>query len=313
MAITLADVQVNGCDALSAIVADEFRKSSFLLDNLTFDDAVNPSGGSAMTYAYTRVTTQPTAAARAVGSEYTPQEAKKTRFTVDLKVLGGSFEIDRVLAGMGGVIDEVQFQIGQKVKATQALFADLVINGDTDADSFDGLNKALSGSDTEMTSGVDLSTSENVDKNYMVFLDQLDEMLGRLDGEPTCLMGNSTMMAKLRACTRRATMYQTGTDSFGRLIEYYGRVPLIDLGDKAGSNTPIIGTQNGATSLYAVRMGLDGFHGVSVSGQNPIRCFLPDFNTPGAVKKGEVEMVAAVALKASRAAAVLRGIQVAEA
>ena len=312
MAITLADVKVNVNDALSAHVIDEFRKSSFLLDNLTFDDAVNPSGGGAsMTYAYTRVTTQPTAAAREIGSEYTPQEAKKTRCSVDHKVLGGSFEIDRVLAGMGGVIDEVQFQIAQKVKATQALFADMVINGDTENGGFDGLDKALSGSENEMAAGVDLSTTENVDKHYMAFLDQLDEMIGKLDGAPTCLMGNSQMMAKVRACTRRATMYHTGMDSFGRMIEYYGNVPLIDLGDKAGTSTPIIATEDGETCLYAVRFGLDGFHGVSVNGQNPIRVYLPDFTTGGAVKCGEVEMVAAAALKSSRAAAVLRGVKVA--
>ena len=57
-------------------------------------------------------------------------------------------------------------------------------------------------------------------------------------------------------------------------------------------------------------MGLDGFHGVSVSGQSPIRTWLPDFSTAGAVKKGEVEMVAAVALKSSKAAAVMRGLKV---
>ena len=106
-------------------------------------------------------------------------------------------------------------------------------------------------------------------------------------------------------------MYQTGLDGWGRQIEYYGAVPLIDLGTKAGTNSPIVATSEaGETSLYAVRMGLDGFHGVSVSGQSPIRTWLPDFSTAGAVKKGEVEMVAAVALKSSKSAAVMRGLKV---
>ena len=231
---------------------------------------------------------------------------------VDLKVFGGAFDIDRVLASTGGIVDEVQFQLQQNVKATQALFSDMVINGDTvsDAYGFDGLDKALTGSDTEAETSVDLSTSALITENYMQFLDELDEMIAKLDGVPSCLLGNSAMMAKLRAVARRASMYQTDKDNWGNIVEYYGGIPLIDLGAKSGSTDPIIATQNGKTSLYAVRLGLDGFHAVSMAGQSPIKTWLPDFTTAGAVKKGEVEMVAAVALKASKAAAVLRNIKV---
>ena len=94
------------------------------------------------------------------------------------------------------------------------------------------------------------------------------------------------------------------------MIEYYGGIPLIDLGAKSGSTDPIIETVDGKTSLYAVRMGLDGFHGVTMNSQSPIRTWLPDFETAGTVKRGEVEMVAAVALKSTHAAAVLRGIKI---
>ena len=58
------------------------------------------------------------------------------------------------------------------------------------------------------------------------------------------------------------------------------------------------------------RLGLDGFHAISLAGQAPIKTWLPDFSTAGAVKKGEVEMVAAVVLKATKAAAVFRDIKV---
>lgn len=316
MAITLSDVQVNTGDALCAQVIDEFRKSSLLLDKLPFDDAVSPYGGAAMTYAYTRVSTPPTASTRAINAEFVAQEAKKERHTVELKVLGGAFNIDRVLAQMGGMTDEVQFQMSQKIKATQALFSDMVINGDADSDlnGFDGLNKALAGSATELDAGgIDLSTSASVTENYMEFLDQLDMALTALDGTASCLMGNRTMIAKLRACARRATMYQTTLDSWGQPIECYGAVPFIDLGEKPGTENPIIGVNGGKSDLYIVRFGLDGFHGVSVSGQSPIRTWLPDFTSSGAVKTGEVEMIAAVALKTTRAAAVLRNIQIAAA
>lgn len=315
MPITLLEASKNVQDALQAGAIDEFRKSNFLLNTMPFDDAVSPvGGGSTMTYSYTRLLTQPMAAFRAINAEYVPQEVAKQRHSVDLKVFGGAFEVDRIIAGMGGIVNEVTLQMQQKVKAAQALFNDTVINGDadTDANAFDGLEKALVGSSTEIDGGVlDLSTGAALDTNYMAFLDTLDEFLMGLDGTPGVIMGNTKLIAKLRAVARRAGMYQTTKNDFGQQVESYAGVPLIDLGAKPGTNDPIVATKDGTTSLYAVRFGLDGFHGVSIAGQAPVRTWLPDFNTAGAVKKGEVEMVAAVALKATKAAAVLRNIKVA--
>ena len=56
MPLTLAEAQKNVQDDLQMGVIDEFRKSNWLWDNLTFDDVVSPTGGGAtMTYAYTPV------------------------------------------------------------------------------------------------------------------------------------------------------------------------------------------------------------------------------------------------------------------
>jgi len=316
MAVTLEQAKLNVQDALQKGVIDEFAKSNFILNNITFDDAVSPTGGGAtLTYGYTRLITQPTAAFRAINSEYTPQEVTKQRYTVDLKVFGGSFQIDRVIANMGGIVDEVTLQIQQKVKAASALFNDTVINGDSavNENAFDGLEKALTGSSTEYKpdTTIDLSTSEKVSENYMAFLDLLDEFLMGLDGTPSFIGGNTKLIAKIRACARRAGMYQVTKDNFGQQVETYGNIPLVDLGAKAGSNEPVVPINaDGETSLYAVRLGLDGFHAVSMAGQSPIKTWLPDFSTAGAVKTGEVEMVAAVALKATKAAGVLRKIKV---
>ncbi len=317
--ITLEEVKKNVQDDLQIGVIDEFRKSNWFWEQMPFDDVVSPVGGGAtMTYSYTRLKTQPTAAFRAINAEYTPQEVEKERFSADLAVFGGAFQIDRVLANMGGIVDEVTFQMQQKIKAASALFNDTVINGDAaqGQNAFDGLEKALKGSSTEFNgsggSVIDLSNSEQITANYTTFLDQLDEFLALLDGRPTALICNAKLLAKIRACARRATSYTETKDSFGRQIANYDGIPLIDIGAKAGSNDPVIPIDGsgGTTSLYAVRLGMDGFHGISMAGQSPIRSWLPDFTTAGAVKKGEVEMVAAVALKATKAAAVMRNIKV---
>ncbi|WP_438349927.1 major capsid protein [Paenibacillus sp. FA6] len=317
MAVTLAEAKLNVQDALQMGVIDEFAKSNFLFNNLTFDDVVSPTGGGAtLTYGYTRLKTQPTAAFRAVNSEYTSQEVTKERITTDLAVFGGAFKIDRIIANMGGIIDEVTLQMAQKIKAASALFNDTVINGDTATESiaFDGLEKALTGSSTEYmpTDVIDLSTSALVTANYAAFLDDLDEFLMGLDGTPGFIGGNLKLIAKIRAAARRAGAYQVTKNDFGQNVESYNGIPFVDFGAKAGSNTPVVAVDGttGETSLYAARLGLDAFHAISMAGVAPIQTWVPDYTTAGAVKTGEVEMVAGVALKATKAAGVMRKIKV---
>ena len=315
MAVTLAQARLNVTDDLQAGIIDEFAKSSYILNNIPFADVVSPVGGGAtLTYAYTRQITQPTADFRKINAEYTTHEVQKQRYTTDLKVFGGAFEIDRIIAGMGGIVDEVAWQSAQKVKAASALFSDTIINGNSsvDEDVFDGLDVALTGSDTEVTSNIDLSTSANVTANYMAFLDILDEFLSKLDGTPSALLMNGNMAAKLRAVARRASMYQTTKDNYGRQVEMYGNIPFVDLGAKPGSNDPIVATKSsgGTSPIYAVRFGMDAFHAISMAGQPPVKIWLPDFTTAGAVKKGEVEMVAGCALKTTKSCGVLRGVKI---
>lgn len=315
MAVTLEQAKINVQDDLQKAVIDEFQKSNWLWANLQFENVVNPSGGGAtLTYAYLRVKTQPTAAFRAINEEYTAQEATKEKITADLAIFGGSYKIDRIIARMAG--DEVAFQASQKIKAASALFNETVINGDTatNTKAFDGLEKALTGSSTEVkpATAIDLSGSTEMDTNYKSFLDAVDEMLGNMDGTPSALLMGSKMYNKFRGVIRRATAYQETKDAFGRIIPMYDGIPLVDLGAKSGSNDPVVAIDGtaGTTSIYAVRLGLDGLHAISLAGPSPVSANLPDFSKSGAVKEGDVEMVAAIALKATKAAAVLRNIKV---
>lgn len=326
MAVTLEQAKLNTQDDIQKGVIDEFRKSSFILDNILFDNAVTPgTNGATLTYGYTRLITQPTASFRAINSEYTPQEVTKDRYTVELKPFGGSFQIDRIIANTGGLVDEVSLQVQQKVKAARALFHDTIINGDfaVDANSFDGLNKAITGSSTEFNTSkyIDLSTSLSVDTSYKEFLDLLDEFLSDLDGKPSFLGGNSKLITKIKSVARRAGYLTQSEDAFGRKVYAYDGIVLVDLGAKAGSNDPVVpivstrkpngtDTVTGLTDLYAARLSLDGFHAVSLANQDLVKIWLPDFSTSGAVKSGEVEMVTAVALKATKSAGVFRNIKV---
>lgn len=117
MAITLEEAKKNVQDDLQMGVIDEFQKSNWILEHIPFDDAVSPTGGGATpTYSYTRLKTQPTAEFREINTEYTPSEVTKERHTVDIKVFGGSYEIDRVIANFGGIVGEVDCSRRRKSK-----------------------------------------------------------------------------------------------------------------------------------------------------------------------------------------------------
>ena len=127
---------------------------------------------------------------------------------------------------------------------------------------------------------------------------------------------NGDMLLKVRACARRAGYYSRERDDFGRWVEMYGDIPMLDAGkyydgsasvDCIATSTPSTSVA-GSSSIYAVNIGLDAFHGIAPTGTGVINTYLPDMSAPGAVKMGEVELVAGVVLKNTLKAAALNGV-----
>ena len=318
MALTLQEAKVGMADHVDQQVIDEFRRSNLLMDMMVFDNAVSPgTGGSTMTYGYIQLKTPSQATKRDINGEYVAGEAKREEKTAKIAIMGGSFKVDRVLAGTSGAVDEMAFQMKQKIQATANYFSNLVINGQTSADGFDGLNKLLTSASTKVTSKVDVSTSALLDQNYNALLDEIDEFLTTLDGKPSALLMNDKMLSRLRSSARRAGYYSRTEDAFGRQVEMYNGIALIDAGKYYNGSTTvdIIPTTDnsedtGKSDIYAVCIGLDGFHGISPTGNKIINQYLPDMSQPGAVKQGEVELLAGVVLKNTKKAGVLTGIAI---
>ena len=298
MPITLAEAKVGMADKVDQMVIDEFRRNSELLDALTFDNVVSPgTGGSTMVYGYVQLKSPSTVAVRKINEEYTPGEAKRQEKTSKVIPFGGSFEIDRVLQNTSGAVDEMAFQMKEKIKAASNYFHNLAINGTSAAsgsgyiaNTFDGLKKLLASSDTEVTTTLDLSTSALLDENYNAFLDELDSFLNILDGKPDMLLMNEKMLTKVRSAARRAGYYERTKNDFGNTVEAYNGIKLVETGKYYdGSKTvDVIPTDDaaGTTDIYAVKLGLDAFHGISPQGNKIINQYLPDMKQPGAVKKG---------------------------
>lgn len=337
MAITLAQAQVNVQDDVDYSVIDEYRRRSWLLDQLTFDDCVNPgTGGATLTYAYTRLVNARQAAFRAINSEYAKGQASRIRASVDLVPLGGSFEVDRVIADLGSAqTNEVNFQLIELIKGATNGFINQLVNGDVavDANGFDGLDAMLAGTTTELipndtgTMYADWTAATvNSETAAHNVLDLVDEWLSMVVGGADAIIGNTKSVTRLRSIGRRAGYYSREEDALGRIIERYGNAVLIDAGTVVAEGTstetnvvPIEtrdpdgagagGNVTGLTDLYAVNFGLDSFHAVSKVGPL-LKSWMPDFSTSGAVKTGEVEMVAAPVLKRTTGASVLRNLKV---
>lgn len=317
---TLEDAKKLSQSKLTDHVIDEFRKSP-LMDAIVFDDCVKPQGGDSLAYVYNRVSTWPTAEGRAINTEYKNKDVAKTeQVTVNLKVFGGAFDLDRVLINHEKqvITNQLTFQMDQKIKATRALFQDWFINGDsagTDKLSFDGLDKAIKGKGTDVTlkTVLDMSSAEAIEKNWKAFLYHIRQVLKLMDGAPTIMAVNSDMFAVFQTVADYSAQFTATKSDLGSEIVKYGNTTIMNMGDKPGKPKEIIETNeaDGTSPIYFARIGLDGVHGVTPDGQKGPKTYLPNLMLPGAVKTGEVEMISAMAVKATKSAAVLRNVKVA--
>lgn len=330
MAMTLNDMKTGMTDKVAQQVVDIFLRESEILHLLSFDNCVSPQGGSTLTYTYMQKKQPSTAAFRTLYNEYTSTEATLEKKSADLKIFGGKFSMDRVLKQAEGKYNNMAYQMEEKIKAAISLFHYTLINGDatTNSKEFDGLDKMLAGTSTEYNTGssIDISTMSNLKNNA----DQLYEALQNLikNTQSDALLMNTAMISKIQTMARILGYKTESEEAFGRKITAMDGVRFMDLQNhytvsdgavtanscvKSSISRTIGSTETaGLTDIYAVKFDVnDGFHAASLTGNSAITQYVPDFSKPGAVKDGEVEMVAATVLKNTQHAGVLRNIKIA--
>mgnify|MGYP005846145665 FL=1 len=331
MAMTLAEMKAGMSDKVSQQIVDIFLRESEILQLLPFDNCVSPQGGSTLTYSYIQKKLPSVAAFRALNAEYTANQATVEKKSADLKIFGGKFQIDRVLKQAEGPWNNMAYQIREKVLAAISLFHYTMINGDatTRNTEFDGLDKMLAGTSTEYNTGasIDISTMTQLKANADQLYEQIQLLIKNTSAD--ALLMNSAMITKVQTMARILGYKTESEEAFGRKVTFMDGVRFMDLGKhytvasttvtgndcvNAGISRTIAGgsaATTGLTDIYAVKFDVnDGFHAASLTGNSAIRQYLPDFNAPGAVKDGEVEMVAATVLKNTAHAGVLRNIKI---
>lgn len=324
MAITLEEAKVGMSDKVDQMVVDEFRRESYLLNKLVFDDAVSPgTGGSTMTYGYMQLKTPSTAARRDINTEYENNEAKRVKKTADLDIFGGSFKIDRVIQATSGAVNEIDFQMREKIKAASNLFHYMVVNGSTTGGNgyvqckFDGVRKLLSGASTEKSAeAIDLTTVETIDKNMYSFALMINRWLQSMAAKPDMLLMNGDMLAVMQYIGQKMGYFSREKNDFGNEVVSYRGIAMVDAGKYYNGTKEIdcveTADSTGLSSIIGLKIGLNAFHGICPTEKAAfIKSYLPELKAPGAVKTGEAEMVAGVVLKNTKMSGMLTDIKIA--
>jgi hypothetical protein len=314
MAQTLVEAAKLSQNDLQRGVIETFILESTVLDRIPLVEIM----GNA--YAYNEEATLPGVEFRAVNAAYSESTGTINQKTESLVILGGDADVDSfIVQTRGNLNDQRAVQTRMKVKAATIKYQDAFINGDTavDANSFDGLKKRLTGGQlvTAGTNGLAVLGADDAARH--AFLDKVDELIAAatFGGRgPDALYMNSLIKAKLRSSARRLTIYDQTRDDFGRSIDLYNGIPLLDIGTKAdGTNiipqTEVMGSSSVASSIYAVRFGQDESD-ASVSGLTNGGVQVRDLGEIDAkpVYRTRIEFFCGLGVFGGKAAARLQGV-----
>lgn len=264
MALTLTEAAKLSQNDLQRGVIETFVIESAVLDRIPLLEIE----GNA--FAYNEESALPGVEFRAVNAAYSESTGTVNQKTESLVILGGDADVDTFIAKTrSNLNDQRAVQTRLKVKAAVYKYQDTFVNGDTavDANSFDGLKKRLTGAQVIAAGTNGIPVIGNSDAERHAFLDALDNLIAAVGAPgPDALYMNAMIRAKIRSSARRLTMVTTQRDEFGRLIDFYNGIPLLDIGTKADGSliipqTETQGSSSVASSIYAVKFGQDDSDG----------------------------------------------------
>lgn len=248
--------------------------------------------------------TLPGVAFRGINESYSESTGVINPQSEKLTISGGESDYDTFLVQTGtGDNDARAVHDGMKAKALSLKWGKVFFDGDSEAEprEFDGVNKRLTGGQhVQLASG-----------GATLTLGKLDEMIDAIQGTPNLLLMNKTMRRKVTNLANGTAAVTISQDQLGRPMTNYAGIPIGLVEDDEAGN-PILGfdEDDGAsnldtTSIYAVKFGMDTFHGIQ-KGPVDVRN-LGELDSKPAVRT-RIEWFAAMVLKHPKAAARLSRI-----
>jgi hypothetical protein len=266
--------------------------------------------------------TLPSVGFRGLNEGYTESTGTTDTVPVDLKFLGGDFDVDLALrSNDSAVVDMMALQQQMKMKALAYALNDYFINGDpaTDQKQFPGLKALIAQLEARQTisggtNGLDVSPTNGTDANRQKWLDLLDQAIWEChEHRADAIIMNQEAYLQLRSALRRLQLLDVTRDQYERTIESYRGARLVDIGFKSDDSTNIIpnnetqGTNTKTTSIYVVRFG-DPYVSLVQKGGIQVRAIGELESKP--VFRTRVEWYVAVGLIHKASAVRLKGIQV---
>lgn len=293
MAVTLAELAELSPNKVVQGFINELVTDSFILSQLQFDDCLSATGTSNLVYQYNRMIEGMEAKFRALNTEPTKTDSKEKAITVTPGILSGAFDIDRVAKAANESL--YQEKLTELKNAIIRGFGNAFIKGDktVDANGFDGLSKALSGTSTELVSAVDLSAVTK--DSALAFANEMDVMLGELTRDPDVIMVSKAMKSRMNAICRILGINAVTMDTAGHRIQVWDGIRIEECKGQGVTNNDV----------YAMCLGMEDLHGITLK-EDAISVNLPNWDAPGAVKTIDAEFVCGVALRKTKAAGVLR-------
>ncbi len=300
MAVTLVQAQTASTNMLQRGVIQVFIDESPVLDRLPFMEIE----GNA--YQYSRESSLPGIAFRAVNAAYTESTGAIVNASVGLKIFGGDADVDRFISKtMSNLNDQRALQLRLKAKAAAIFFTQNFFSGNsgTNVDSFDGLSTMLTGAQI-ISGGVN---------GGALTLSMLDDLIGAVIGGPQVIYMNDWLIRKVNTLVRATGQIQAAPQiEYGRLVGTYAGIPLVDPGLSTDGATRILpftetqGTDATTASIYAARFGEQEYLSGLTNGGIDVYD-LGELETKPAYRH-RVESYMAIAMFNGKSAARLRGV-----
>lgn len=282
---------------LQSGVVEIIASNNPVIEHMPF---VNVAGNA---YKYNQEDQLPGVAFRGIGDSYVESTGVILPQTEALTILGGDSDYDVAhIAMQTGDNDTRAVFDAMKSKAVALTHLRTFFDGDTTAEplEFDGLNVRLTG-DQVIEAGTD---------GAELTLAMLDDLVDAVNGTPTVLLMNKKLRTKVRQLARNVGALTITRDFLGREVDGYAGIPFGIVEDGPDGN-PILGfdeeqgTATNSASIYAVRFGIDGMHGIQTA---PISVRdLGEIDAKPALRT-RIEWYSGIAFKHPKAAARLRGI-----
>ncbi len=267
MALTLAEMvktAANNGQELTALIGNYFLRSSTISQTLPWDTNI------ALAVKIMAWDTLPTIGTRKLNASFSESTGKMQDKIESKYIFGHWIDIDNVLY-KANPADRLN-QRRMSAEAMAFKFNDMFINGDPQSDEFKGIKdritdiNALGGIWTDQYIDAGSATNgrgmlySSTERQY--FMDNVAKLIHNIVGhKPDYLIMNSKMYLAFEAALRREAVLNQGEDMFGRIINKYQGIPLVDIGIKADQTNEIItngeSLSNGSdeTSMYACKFG----------------------------------------------------------